>query len=503
MKNQIRVLVIAPSLLLFMGLVISCKKDPDPVAAKSSAKTLSSFTFGSLSPAVVGSVSGNSVMATVPFGTNVTALAPTIVVSDKATVSPASGVAQNFTNSVNYTVTAEDGSTQVYTVAVGVGVAPKSMAKDITAFAFNGITPAVNCTIDATTKVISGTLPAGTDATKLVPTLTLSPKATVTPATGVTQDFSKVVVYTVTAEDGTTQVYSTAMTVAQPVVANICRIASYKTSFSSGGSSLTTFELDAQNRLAKQVTTGSSITITTIQTYDAAGYRTQGKATYQYTTTEKYNSVDQITTDTYSGGRLVKEVTVSTYVDPTLNTTNTYEYGYDAQGTINKQIGNDGTITTFANGIVTGITTKGFTYELNAQGFVTKMTYTSTGDYTLYKYNATGQLTGTESYTDKGVKSGYSVYEYSSVKANLPFNPTGFKGHQTSVPSAYGSSGGYPTTKSASYSVDTAGKETLNSQSLYTRQIDSRGNQTSEILTLSYSTGAVIITTTYQYEGCK
>ena len=218
MKNQIRVLVTALSLLLLIGLVAACKKDPDPVTAKSSAKTLSSFTFGSLNPAIVGSVSGNTVMATVPFGTNVTALAPTIVVSDKATVSPASGVAQNFSNSVNYTVTAEDGTTQVYAVAVGVGVAPKSPAKDITAFAFNGLTPAVNCTINATTKVISGTLPASADLTKLVPTLTLSPKATVTPPTGVTQDFSKAVVYTVTAEDGTTQVYTANVTKGAVVV---------------------------------------------------------------------------------------------------------------------------------------------------------------------------------------------------------------------------------------------------------------------------------------------
>ena len=201
------------SLLLFLCFVIACKKDPDPVA-KSSAKALSSFTFGSLSPAVAGSISGNTITATVPFGTALTALAPTIVVSEKATVSPASGVAKDFSNAVTYTVTAEDGSTQVYTVNVGVG---KSPAKELTGFSFNGLTPAVNATIDPATKVISATLPAGTDATKLVPTITLSPKATITPATSVAQDFSKAVTYTVTAEDGTTQAYSATITVAQPV----------------------------------------------------------------------------------------------------------------------------------------------------------------------------------------------------------------------------------------------------------------------------------------------
>lgn len=46
------------------------------------------------------------------------ALVPTIEVSEKATVTPGSGVAQNFSNgkSVEYTVVAEDGTTVVYTV---------------------------------------------------------------------------------------------------------------------------------------------------------------------------------------------------------------------------------------------------------------------------------------------------------------------------------------------------------------------------------------------------
>ena len=206
-KNLNSRLVAACLFAAIFVLVWACKKE-DAVPPKSAEKAISAFSFGSLSPAVVGLVSGNSIMASVPFGTDLK-LAPTITLSAKATVSPASGSVQDFSNTITYTVTAENATTQTYTVSVSVGVAPKSMAKDITAFAFNGLTPAVNCTIDATTKVISGTLPAGTDATKLVPTLTLSPKATVTPATGAAQDFSKDVTYTVTAEDGSTQAYTT------------------------------------------------------------------------------------------------------------------------------------------------------------------------------------------------------------------------------------------------------------------------------------------------------
>lgn len=45
-------------------------------------------------------------------------LKPTIELSAGATISPASGVAQDFTNPVEYTVTAEDGTTKIYTVTV-------------------------------------------------------------------------------------------------------------------------------------------------------------------------------------------------------------------------------------------------------------------------------------------------------------------------------------------------------------------------------------------------
>lgn len=86
-------------------------------------------------------------------------------------------------------------------------VATKSSAKDITKFSFAALSPAVDATIDATAKSISSTLSTTSDLTKLTPTITVSDKATVSPASGVVQDFSKEVSYTVTAEDGSTAVY--------------------------------------------------------------------------------------------------------------------------------------------------------------------------------------------------------------------------------------------------------------------------------------------------------
>ena len=86
----------------------------------SSSKSITSFKFEALDPDVTGTIdeTGKTVTLSVPGGTNVTALVPTIAVSAKATVSPLSGVAANFTSPIVYTVTAEDGTTQAYTVTV-------------------------------------------------------------------------------------------------------------------------------------------------------------------------------------------------------------------------------------------------------------------------------------------------------------------------------------------------------------------------------------------------
>jgi hypothetical protein len=69
-----------------------------------------------------GSIDGGAktVAVTVPYGTSVTSMTTDITVSAKATVSPASGTAWNFASPVTYTVTAEDGTQQAYTVTVTV-----------------------------------------------------------------------------------------------------------------------------------------------------------------------------------------------------------------------------------------------------------------------------------------------------------------------------------------------------------------------------------------------
>ncbi len=118
-------------MIAFMGIgVMSCSDDddtsptptpdPDPDPVESSEANITSFVFAELDPSVTATIDGTNIMAELPTGTDVTALSPTIEVSDEATVAPASGEAQDFSEPVTYTVTAEDGTTQEYTVTVSV-----------------------------------------------------------------------------------------------------------------------------------------------------------------------------------------------------------------------------------------------------------------------------------------------------------------------------------------------------------------------------------------------
>jgi uncharacterized delta-60 repeat protein len=96
----------------------------------SSAKAITAFNI--VSPVAATGViteSTHTIAITVPFGTAITALVPKITYTG-ASINPATGVANDFTNSVVYTVTAADNSTQDYTVKVTVS--PLSSSLDTT-----------------------------------------------------------------------------------------------------------------------------------------------------------------------------------------------------------------------------------------------------------------------------------------------------------------------------------------------------------------------------------
>lgn len=82
---------------------------------------ITGFTFDSEAVTEAPVIDGTNITFKVAEGADITALAPTITISEGATVTPASGVAQDFSNgkTVKYTVVSEDyGTTKIYTASV-------------------------------------------------------------------------------------------------------------------------------------------------------------------------------------------------------------------------------------------------------------------------------------------------------------------------------------------------------------------------------------------------
>ena len=84
-----------------------------------------------LTPEVVGAVdqTKHTITLTVPSGTNVKSLTPSIVMSPGATVFPTPGMPLDFSSPVNYIVTGQDGTIQNYKVTVNVNAPSQVQTK--------------------------------------------------------------------------------------------------------------------------------------------------------------------------------------------------------------------------------------------------------------------------------------------------------------------------------------------------------------------------------------
>jgi len=217
-------------LILFtFVLFISCSSDDETSndtedneienEPASSAKQMISFEFSAegnpeLSEDITATIDEEekTITAIFPFDTDISSLTPSMEISPEATVMPTG--AQDFSESITYSVTAEDESTAEYTTVIAV---EGSDAKEITSFVFAAadnteLSEDITATIDEDTKTITATLPYATVVTALIPTIDVSMLATVSP-TGV-QDFSESITYTVTADDDSISEYTTEITIA-------------------------------------------------------------------------------------------------------------------------------------------------------------------------------------------------------------------------------------------------------------------------------------------------
>jgi len=130
------------------------------------------FAWGSYSGVI--NTNAKTVLMHVPYGTDVTALNPTVTPSLSATVAPLSGSTNNFTSPVLYTITAENTSySNVYTATVKADIPYVALSVDTNAISENGgvatVTATLSCTNAQDTTVnlaFSGTATLTTDYTR-------------------------------------------------------------------------------------------------------------------------------------------------------------------------------------------------------------------------------------------------------------------------------------------------------------------------------------------------
>ncbi len=177
-------------------------------------RCFSNLTYGlSETASALGVVTrtGNAINISVKAGTDLTNLTVGFAIPTTATVSPNPATTHNFSSPVAFTVTAQDGSTAVYTVTV----TPRASngEKKILTYTFP---TATSSTIDETAKKVDVWVPWATNLNGLVATFTLSSGAEMTHSEDIqvlqtsgssANDFTTPVAYTVWAENCTSVEY--------------------------------------------------------------------------------------------------------------------------------------------------------------------------------------------------------------------------------------------------------------------------------------------------------
>jgi outer membrane protein assembly factor BamB len=197
------------TLLSVILCILSCKKSPPP-KAKSYFNFISTFSLSStnnpgLQGTIFSTIKGDSIFLTIPSTLNITSLVPDIDYLGVA-INPANHQPQDFSKIVKYTVTAEDGSSRVYTVKARY----LASDKEIVSFGFNVsnnpiLDTDIKCSISGDT--IMALVNPGINFQQLIPVISFK-GVSINPDINAIRDFSNPVTYTVTAEDGTTKNYT-------------------------------------------------------------------------------------------------------------------------------------------------------------------------------------------------------------------------------------------------------------------------------------------------------
>ena len=188
------------SVLIFL---LSCSKDKEPVGpVKSDKAEIKSWKIEDK----LANIDGTDITIDLSYGTDITALQADVQLSSGASISPDPVNIMDYTNPVNFKVTAEDGkTTKTYKVKVS---AAKNNGAAIKSWKFGSKLATIRGT------GINITLSSGTDITGLKADVQLSTGASISPDPANSRDYTNPVNFKVTAEDGkTTKDYKVTVTV--------------------------------------------------------------------------------------------------------------------------------------------------------------------------------------------------------------------------------------------------------------------------------------------------
>lgn len=200
-------------LFLILSIIfIKCSKDDDSNISENNSPILSSenkiisFQIELNNSIYNGNINNNS--KEIRFQTlgleNDISIIPIIEISEKATISPSKSTSQNFNNTINYLITAENGEVTNYKVITEN--TPLSAEKKILKFELNIDDESFEG--DINNENLNINLETYKDISNVIPIIEVSENSTISPDLNEPQNFNNPVEYIVTAQNGTSNTYT-------------------------------------------------------------------------------------------------------------------------------------------------------------------------------------------------------------------------------------------------------------------------------------------------------
>lgn len=197
--------------VLLIPAFFSCEKDPGPDPEPNGEDTVQlrilSFQFEDFSPVVIGEIdhSAKKINAKIPRSGNLNNLKPTVTFTEGATLNPPSGYAYDFSQPLGFTVK-KDNKQVTYIVSIGYEASSENQLNSVKfpELFRQGTFSGQNILLE---------VPYGTDLTAVLIELSISPFASVEPASGSRVNLSQPLTIAVTSESGQTNEFILSTTV--------------------------------------------------------------------------------------------------------------------------------------------------------------------------------------------------------------------------------------------------------------------------------------------------